>query len=63
MKTENKITSYNKNNITVNIDQDPINNLLLMLQTDYNLQVQCFNSSFLHNLTYLLQVELQELVK
>ena len=56
----NKITSYNKNNITVNIDQDPINQLVLMLQTGYNLQVKCFNSSFFHNLTYLLQAELQE---
>ena len=31
-----------------------------MLQTGYNIQVHCFNSSFFHNLTYLLQAELQE---
>ena len=32
----NKITSYNEKNITVNIDLDPINQLVLMLQTSYS---------------------------
>ena len=32
----NKMTSYNEKNIIVNIDQDPINQLVLMLQTSYN---------------------------
>ena len=32
----NKLTSYNEKNITVNIDQDPINQLVLMLQTSYS---------------------------
>ena len=32
----NKITIYNEKNITVNIDQDPINQLVLMLQNSYS---------------------------
>ena len=35
-ENRNKMTSYNKKNITANIDQDPINQLVLMLQTSYN---------------------------
>ena len=35
-ENRNKTTSYNKKNITVNIDQDPINQLVLMLQTSYS---------------------------
>ena len=31
-----KMASYNEKNITVDIDQDPINNLVLMLQTSYS---------------------------
>ena len=33
---KNKMTNYNEKNITVNIDQDPINQLVLMLQTSYS---------------------------
>ena len=36
VKIEKKITSYNEKNITVNIDHDPINQLVLMLQTSYS---------------------------
>ena len=46
-ENRNKITSYNKNNFTVRIDQDPTNQLVLMLQTSYNLQVQCFSSAII----------------
>ena len=35
-ENRNKITSYNEKNITVNIDHDPINQLVLMLQTNYS---------------------------
>ena len=57
-----KITSYNEKNITVNIDQDPINQLVLMLQTSYSFKSNAlvYQSSTLPRLTYLSQEELQE---
>ena len=36
---QKKITIYNKKNITIDIDQDPINQLVFGVQTSYNLQV------------------------
>ena len=61
----NKITSYNEKNITVNIDQDPINQLVLMLQTSYSFKSNAFvqKSSNHLNLTYLSQAEFQGPVK
>ena len=32
----NKIMSYSDKKVTVNIDQDPINQVVLMLQTSYS---------------------------
>ena len=58
----NKIMIYNKKNITVDIDQDPINQLVLMLQTSYSFKsnVSVQQSSSLLSLTILSQIELQE---
>ena len=56
-----KITIYNKKNITVDIDQDPINQLVFDVQTSYNHQVQWFSttSNFSSQLGYpQLQTEL-----
>ena len=56
------MTSYNKKNITVNIDQDPINQLVLMLQTSYNFKSSALvqQPSTHLSLTYLSPAELQE---
>ena len=61
----NKMTSYNEKNITVNIDQDPINQLVLMLQTSYSFKsnVSVQQSSSLFSLTNLSQAKLQGPVK
>ena len=50
-----KITIYNKKHITIDIDQDPINQLVLDAQTSYNHQVQWVStaSNFSSQLTYL----------
>ena len=55
-ENRNKITIYNKKNITVDIDQDPINQLVLMLQTSYSFKssVSVQQSSSLLRLTYLI---------
>ena len=47
MKTEIKQQVTNENNITVNIDQDPMKQLLYWCQTSYKLQVQCFSSAII----------------
>ena len=61
-ENRNKITSYNEKNITVNIVQDPINQLVLMLQTSYSFKSNALDqqSSTLPRLTYLSQAKLQE---
>ena len=63
IENRNKTTSYSENNITISIDQDPINQLVLIASNrlQYSNPVCQFIS--LHNLTYMLQAELQDPVK
>ena len=55
-ENRNKITSYNEKNITVNVDQDPINQQLVFdVQTSYNQQARWVSttSNFSYQLMYL----------
>ena len=55
----NKMTSYSENNITISIDQDPINQLVLTTSNRLQSSNPMFQFTSLHNLIYLLQAELQ----
>ena len=58
-ENRNKMTSYSENNITISIDQDPINQLVLIASNQLQSSNPMFQFTSPHNLTYQLQAELQ----